>query len=74
MPPHRQQTDLALEFAAGPLHVERGDDEVGLGVMEVVKKADQVRLDTERDKFMGAQEALDYGLIDRIITKAPSQK
>jgi ATP-dependent Clp protease protease subunit len=31
------------------------------------KKLSQVSLDTERDKFMSAQEALDYGLIDRII-------
>jgi ATP-dependent Clp protease protease subunit len=25
----------------------------------------------ERDNFMGAQEALDFGLIDEIITKRP---
>jgi len=25
--------------------------------------------DMERDKFMSAQEALDYGLIDEIVTK-----
>ena len=30
---------------------------------------DQVKTDTERDKFMSAQEALNYGLIDRIIEK-----
>ena len=33
------------------------------------KKVDQVKLDTERDKFMSAKEALAYGLIDRIVTK-----
>ncbi len=33
------------------------------------KKLDQVKHDTERDKFMSAKEALDYGLIDRIISK-----
>jgi len=33
------------------------------------KKVEQVRLDTERDKFLSAKEALEYGLIDRIITK-----
>lgn len=33
------------------------------------KKVDQVRLDTERDKFMSAQEAMGYGLIDRVIVK-----
>lgn len=31
------------------------------------KKLEQVKLDTERDKFLTAQEALDYGLIDRIV-------
>ncbi len=33
------------------------------------KTLEQVKLDTERDKFMGAKEALEYGLIDRIITR-----
>lgn len=33
------------------------------------KKVDQVKLDTERDKFMSAPEALNYGLIDRIIER-----
>ncbi|MDD4319492.1 MAG: ATP-dependent Clp protease proteolytic subunit [Candidatus Peribacteraceae bacterium] len=37
------------------------------------KKLDQVKLDTERDKFMSAKEALNYGLIDKIIEKI-SQK
>ena len=34
------------------------------------KKIDQVKHDTERDKFMSAKEALAYGLIDRIVTKS----
>ncbi len=33
------------------------------------KKLDQVKSDTERDKFMSAKEALAYGLIDRIIER-----
>ena len=33
------------------------------------KKVEQVKLDTERDKFMSAKEALAYGLIDRIVSK-----
>ncbi len=28
---------------------------------------EKVKIDTERDKFMSSQEALDYGLIDKII-------
>lgn len=31
------------------------------------KKLDQVKADTERDKFLTAKEALEYGLIDKII-------
>src|SRR3989338_2676787 len=34
------------------------------------KKVEQVKLDTERDKFLSAKEALAYGLIDRIVSKA----
>jgi ATP-dependent Clp protease protease subunit len=37
------------------------------------KKLEQVQKDTERDKFMSAKEALEYGIIDRIITKLPSR-
>ena len=33
------------------------------------KKLEQVKSDTERDKFMSAKEALDYGIIDRIVAK-----
>lgn len=31
------------------------------------KKLAQVKSDTERDKFLSAKEALDYGLIDKIV-------
>ena len=33
------------------------------------KDIEQVRLDTERDNFMSAEEALEYGLIDKVISK-----
>ncbi len=35
------------------------------------KSLEQVSADTERDKFLSADEALKYGLIDRILTKKP---
>ncbi|MDD4287694.1 MAG: ATP-dependent Clp protease proteolytic subunit [Candidatus Peribacteraceae bacterium] len=35
------------------------------------KSLEQVTADTERDKFLSAEEALKYGLIDRILTKKP---
>ena len=33
------------------------------------KPLEQVQIDTERDNYMSAQEALEYGLIDKVITK-----
>ena len=36
------------------------------------KPYDQIVLDTERDNYMSAQEAMEYGLIDAVITK-PAQ-
>ena len=33
------------------------------------KDVDTVRLDCERDNYMSAQEALDYGIIDKVIFK-----
>ena len=35
------------------------------------KTFEQFRQDMERDKFMSAQEALEYGLVDEIITQRP---
>jgi ATP-dependent Clp protease protease subunit len=35
------------------------------------KTFDELAADMERDKFMSAKEALDYGLIDEIIDKRP---
>ena len=35
------------------------------------KTFEEFKADMERDKFMSAQEALDYGLIDQIVTKRP---
>jgi len=34
------------------------------------KKIKQVEKDTERDNFMSSQEAVEYGLIDKVLTKS----
>jgi ATP-dependent Clp protease protease subunit len=34
------------------------------------KKAKQVEKDTERDNFMSSKEAVEYGLIDKVLTKS----
>ena len=33
------------------------------------KSIEQIAVDTERDNFMPAEEALQYGLIDKVIYK-----
>ena len=33
---------------------------------------EKVEADLDRDNFLGAEEALEYGLIDRIVQRAPS--
>ena len=33
------------------------------------KSVEQITADCERDNFMSAEEALEYGLIDKIVTK-----
>lgn len=38
------------------------------------QKIEKIKKDTERDNFMSAQEALEYGLIDRIITRDKTEK
>ncbi len=34
------------------------------------KSMDEIRRDADRDFWMTSQEALDYGMIDQIVTKA----
>jgi len=34
------------------------------------KKAKQLEKDTERDNFMSSEEAMEYGLIDKVLTKS----
>jgi len=34
------------------------------------KKAKTIEKDTERDNFMSAKEAVDYGLVDKVLTKS----
>ena len=38
-------------------------------VAEAPQVSEKIAKDTERDNFMTAQEALEYGLIDKIITR-----
>ncbi len=46
----------------------------GILLKHTGKPLDQIERDTDRDRFMSAEEARDYGLIDRVIEKAPAPK
>ena len=46
----------------------------GLLAEHTGQKLETIKKDTERDNFMTAQEALEYGLSDKIITKDEQQK
>lgn len=37
------------------------------------KDIDKIRKDADRDYYMSSEEALEYGIIDKILTKAPKQ-
>ena len=46
----------------------------GILLKHTGKPLDQIERDTDRDRFMSAEEARDYGLIDQVIEKAPAPK
>lgn len=59
-----QATDIAIHAE----HIIKMKDTLNeLIAKHTGKKAEQVKLDTERDKFLTAKEALEYGLIDKIV-------
>ncbi|WAL60520.1 ATP-dependent Clp protease proteolytic subunit [Thermocoleostomius sinensis] len=60
----RQATDIEIE-ARQILRVKRDLNE--LMAYHTGKSIEQIERDTDRDYFMSAQEAMEYGLIDRVI-------
>lgn len=38
------------------------------------RNSDQIRLDSDRNKWMSSKEALDYGLVDQIMERKPGKK
>jgi len=38
------------------------------------KKEEQIEIDTDRNYFMSAQEALDYGLVDKVLAPRSKEK
>ena len=66
----RQATDIEIE-AREILRVKRQLNEMLAD--RTGKPIEQIEKDTDRDYFMSAPEAADYGLIDRVIEETPSQ-
>ena len=61
-----QATDIGIRAA----HLQRTKERLaGILSNNTGQSYDTVIADTERDNFMTAQEALDYGLVDKIINK-----
>jgi ATP-dependent Clp protease protease subunit len=65
----RQATDIEIE-ARQILRVKRDLNE--LMAHHTGKPIEQIERDTDRDYFMSAQEAMEYGLIDRVIVDQTS--
>lgn len=65
----RQATDIEIEAR----EILRVKNQLNQMLAERTGKSiEQIEKDTDRDYFMSAQEAADYGLIDRVIEETPT--
>lgn len=61
-----QATDILIHAR----HIEKIRENINVILSERTgRPLDEIRRDTERDNFMSAVEAAEYGLIDKVITK-----
>ncbi|MBE6766773.1 MAG: ATP-dependent Clp endopeptidase proteolytic subunit ClpP [Clostridia bacterium] len=61
-----QATDILIHAK----HIEKIRENINTILSEKTgRPIEEIRRDTERDNFMSAQEAADYGLVDKVITK-----
>ena len=65
-----QATDMQIQVEE-ILKIKKSLTEIYVKHNSKEKTFEQLSADMERDKFMSAEEALDYGLIDKIIEKRP---
>ncbi len=60
----------ATEILIAAKHIERTRANLNRILSENTSRSlEEIERDTERDNFMTAQEACDYGLVDKVITK-----
>ncbi len=65
----------ATEIEIAARHIIKTKEKMNRMLSENTGKPfEQVAADTERDNWMSAQEALDYGLIDSIVENRPREK
>ncbi len=65
----------ATEIEIAAKHIIKTKEKMNRMLSENTGKPyEQVAADTERDNWMSAQEALDYGLIDSIVENRPREK
>ena len=65
----------ATEIEIAAKHIIRTKEKLNRMLAENTGKPyEQIAADTERDNWMTAQEALDYGLIDSIVENRPREK
>ena len=65
----------ATEIEIAAKHIIKTKEKLNRMLAEQTGKPyEQVCLDTERDNWMSAQEALDYGLIDSIVENRPKKE
>ncbi len=61
-----QSTDIQIQAK----EIQRMKDSLNALIAEQTgKSVEKVEEDTERDNFMSAQEAMDYGLVDKVLEK-----
>jgi len=65
-----QATDMQIQVEE-IIKMKRNLTEIYVKHNSKGKNFDQLTADMERDKFMSSQEALDYGLVDKILEKRP---
>ena len=65
----------ATEIQIAAKHILRIRERINRKLAEYTGKAiEQINIDTERDNYMFAEEALSYGIIDSILEKEPQKK
>lgn len=65
----------AVEIEIVAKHILRTRERLNIILAEYTGKSiDQINVDTDRDNYMYAEEALSYGIIDAILEKEPQKK